>query len=231
LKNIRILAYHKVNDSGTGALDVPVKNFEQQMEYLKIHRYNVISLDELVEKLRNKKMVKEKSVVLTFDDGHRDNYTFAYPVLKKYNFPATIFLTTSYIGSKDFLSWEQIGEMSGEKFPEKNRISFGAHTATHPHLTRISLENARDEIKKSKEIIEDKTGILCSYFCYPYGDMNEEIKKIVQECGYIAAVVTPPRSGIKEDIFCLKRVGIYRHTTMLQFRLKLWGFYSWIKNR
>ena len=110
-------------------------------------------------------------------------------------------------------------------------ISFSSHTVAHPQLTQIPIDNAKEEIQRSKEIIENELDNSCPFFCNPYGDVNEEIKKNVRDCGYTAAVVTPPRRGIEEDMFCLKRVGVYRHTTMVQFKLKLWGVYSVLKRR
>lgn len=225
MKNVTILAYHKVNDTGVSTLDVSLKNFKQQMEFLRTHKYNVISLEELIKKRDEVRKGNRKIAVITFDDGHKDNYTFAYPILRKYGFPATIFLTTSFIEKEQFLSWEEVKEM------RIGGVSFGSHTVTHPYLTKISIEDVKEEIQKSKEIIENELKPPYLFFCYPSGDVNEGIKKIVQECGYHAAVITPPRRGIKEEMFYLKRVGIYRHTTMLQFKLKLWGVYSWIKGR
>lgn len=224
MKNVTILAYHKVNNTGMSTLDVPVKNFEQQIEYLRTHKYSVISLDKLIDEIKGGTILK-RAVVITFDDGCKDNYTFAYPILKKYNFPATIFLTTSFIGQEQFLSWEEVKNM------KEGGISFSSHTVAHPQLTQIPIDNAKEEIQRSKEIIENELDNSCPFFCYPYGDVNEEIKKNVRDCGYTAAVVTPPRRGIEEDMFCLKRVGVYRHTTMVQFKLKLWGVYSVLKRR
>ena len=225
MKNLTILAYHKVNNTQADALTVSGKNFISQMEYLKNHRYNVVSLEVLAQKIKNKEVLRKNTAVITFDDGHKDNYTSAYPVLEKYGFPATIFITTSFAGKEQFLSWDEIKEM------KEAGISFGSHTIEHPRLTQVSADKAREEMLKSKEIIENELKIPCRFFCYPYGDLNDEVKNITRECGYTAAVVTPPRRGIEEDMLCLKRVGIYYHTTMLQFRLKLWGVYSWIKNR
>jgi peptidoglycan/xylan/chitin deacetylase (PgdA/CDA1 family) len=225
MKNLTILAYHKVNDSGSSALDVSTDNFNSQMKYLRTHDYNIISLDEAVDKMNKGKIPERKSAVITFDDGHKDNHVFAYQVLRKYGIPATIFLTVSFMEKENFLSWEEIKVMM------KNGISFGSHTITHPRLTQICPDKAREELREAKHMIENEINCACPFFCYPYGNVNDKIKDIARECGYAAAVVTPPRCGIKEDMFCLKRLGIYRHTDMLQFKLKLWGIYSVLKGR
>lgn len=225
MKNVIILEYHKVNDSKKTALDVPLKNFEAQMIYLQNQGYKVISLNELIEEIKEKRILAEKKAVITFDDGHRDNYIYAFPLLKKYNFTASIFLAVSFIDTPSFLGWKEIEEM------DKAGISFGSHTITHPHLTQISKDEARNEIWQSKGSLERRIGKPCRFFCYPYGDVNDEIKEIVRKCGYRGAVITPTRPGIKEDLFCLKRLGVYCHTNMVQFRLKLWGVYRWLKRR
>lgn len=225
MKNLVILAYHSVNDSGKTALDVSVKDFERQLEYLTACGYAVKGLETVAGEILNGRKPGGKTAVITFDDGHRDNYTEAFPVLKRLGLPATIFLTTSFIGTERYLSWDEVKAMDGAG------ISFGGHTVTHPRLTRIRPEEAKEEILKSKQEIESRIGKHCSCFCYPYGDVNEAVKELVRECGYESAVVTPPRRGIREDILCLKRIGIYRHTDMLQFRLKLRGIYAWLKGR
>jgi len=225
MKNLVILAYHKVNDFTTTPLDVKTKNFDIHMNYLKKNKYNVISLEELNKNISGKVSLEQKTACITFDDGHKDNYEFAFPILKKYDYSATIFLTTSFIGKEKFLSWEEIVEM------KQKGILFGAHTVNHPRLTQIEYGNAKKEIYESKIIIEKKLGTKCSFFCYPYGDASDNIRKVVIECGFELAFITPPRAGIEENNFFMKRVGIYYHTDMLQYRLKLWGVYSRLKRR
>ncbi|OIN98115.1 hypothetical protein AUJ67_09240 [Candidatus Desantisbacteria bacterium CG1_02_49_89] len=225
MKNIVILAYHRINDSGAGVLDVPPENFKRQLECLLAGGYTVESAEDIAGRILRNRYPEKKTAAITFDDGHKDNFSNAYPVLKKMGLPATIFLTTSFMDTENFLSWDEAREMSG------GGISFGGHTVTHPRLTRIRPEEAKEEILRSRQEIESRLGKPCSCFCYPYGDVNEAVKQLVRECKYSSAVVTPPRRGIGEDILCLKRIGIYRHTDMLQFRLKLWGVYSWLKGR
>jgi len=225
MKNAVILAYHKVNDSGRTALDVAPLNFRKQLESLLAGGYAFERVEDIADVMLETRCPEKKTAAVTFDDGHRDNYSVAYPVLKEMGLPATVFLTTSLMGSENFLSWDEIKEMSG------SGISFGGHTVTHPRLTRIQPGQAREEIIGPKREIEKRLGKECTCFCYPYGDVNEEIKSLVRECGYLSAVITPPKRGISEDVLCLKRIGIYRHTDMLQFRLKLRGVYSWLKGR
>jgi peptidoglycan/xylan/chitin deacetylase (PgdA/CDA1 family) len=135
--------------------------------------------------------------------------------MKKYTLPATFFLTTSFIGTGKIpgwdqgyykaentlmLSWEQVRQMSGDGF------SFGSHTLTHPFLTRIPRKQAQKEIYLSKDIIEQRTGIPVTTFSYPSGKFDSDIKEMVKEAGYSAAVSTiPGYNRAHSDVHTLKR--------------------------
>jgi len=103
------LMYHCIsdNDYGDPFLSVTSHNFERQIRHLK-KRYKIISLSALVEYVRSGRPVSEDYIAITFDDGYRDNYINAYPVLKKYGVPATIFLTTGYIGTHKLFWWDRV---------------------------------------------------------------------------------------------------------------------------
>jgi peptidoglycan/xylan/chitin deacetylase (PgdA/CDA1 family) len=175
-----------------------VADFENQMQYLS-KVYNPISLEKMAQHIQNGTSLPSKAVAVTFDDGYRDNYENAYPILKKYDIPGTFFLITDYIGTGEIpawdkgyyiaekilmLSWEQVREMSD------NGISFGSHTLTHPFLTKISRKQVQKEIHFSKDIIEQRIGKPVTSFAYPSGDFDSDIKEIVKKTGYSAAVST-----------------------------------------
>ena len=115
---VPIITYHSIGYQND-ALSVSPENLDRQLAYLKNNHYNVISLDALVEGIKNNKKF-EKTVVITFDDGRKDNYQYAYPILKKYHFPVTIFLASNLVNNNPgFMTWDDVRTMM------KDNISFG----------------------------------------------------------------------------------------------------------
>ena len=197
-----ILMYHIVDDTPKPEPNwVKPELFDHQMAYLKKNRYKVISLQEYVDAVKEQKRLPRRSVVITFDDGYEDNYRNAFPILKKYNFPATIFLVSSWVDTKGFLTVAQIHEMHSAG------IDFGAHSRTHPHLPSLSNEEQEKEIVLSKKELEEKLGRPIKLMAYPFGGHNEQIKQIVKNSGYDAAVTTNRGfSRFQEDRYALKRI-------------------------
>lgn len=215
---IPILMYHKVSPdprSGGLGLRVPPRNFEIQMKLLSNLGYQSVNLDDVVAYLRDGGPLPDKPVVITFDDGYRDNFYWARPILQKYGFRATIFLVSDQIGktnawdeSRGFprnslLREEEIRTMLGEGF------QFGSHSKTHLRLTGLEESKAREQITGSRVALETTLGIPVNYFCYPYGKYNKAVVNIVRESGYTAALTTAQGQVRKGDnIFALKRIRI-----------------------
>jgi peptidoglycan/xylan/chitin deacetylase (PgdA/CDA1 family) len=228
---VPILMYHNIG-SEKGSFFVSPENFTKQMEYIKKHGYQVISLDELVSSIQKKIPLKRNRVVITFDDGYRDNFQYAYPVLKKLRFSATIFLISDFVGktfsgNKEFLNWEEVVTMS------KNGISFGAHTKTHFYFGGPWVEKtAQDEVVIPKKVIEEKTGLAVDYFCYPSGGFNDQVKALVIKAGYKGACSTNRGfSRFNRDVYELKRIKVSNTDAVkpFSFAAKLSGFYTIFK--
>lgn len=218
-----ILAYHHINYSNVHvnlpkANTVTPENFERHMAYLKKHRYHVISLHELVESIKNKRPIPKKSVVITFDDGYDDNYTYAYPVLKEYGFPATIFVLPDLVDQEGYLTLDQMKEMI------QNGIEIGSHTSTHAYLPDLSGEKLMEEIVHSKQKLEAMLHREAGYFAYPSGGFSGEIKRIVREAGYLAACTTNRGyDRMNRDVYELKRI---RPTDKDRRDVSLWAKFS-----
>ena len=223
---VPILMYHHVGTpSGKWRLNsVSEKSFERQMAFMKRHGFQIISFDDLVEGIKKGHQFTRNTVVLQFDDGYEDNYKYAFPILKKYGFPATVFLVSDRIGTPDFLTWDQVKEM------EKYNFVAGAHTRHHAYLPRLSLIQAQDEIAGSKKVIEDHLGHSIHYFCYPSGGFTEDVKRLVKEAGYKAAVTTNRgKDKFNVDLYELKRVHMNnadgRYSGLILW-FKLSGYYN-----
>jgi len=226
---VPILTYHSIG-YGKGGFYVTPENFAKQMEYIKKNGYEVITLDELARSIKDKKSLKRKKVVITLDDGYKDNFEYAYPVLKRFGFPATIFIITDFIGKDfpagkmQFLNWDEVIAMS------KDRISFGSHTKTHFYLGVVIDEKAAfEEIEGSKKAIEQKIGMPVDYFCYPGGGFNEEAKSLVTKAGYKGACATNRGfADFNRDVYELKRIKVTNSdmTKPFSFWVKLSGYYN-----
>ncbi|MCM8795942.1 MAG: polysaccharide deacetylase family protein [Candidatus Omnitrophica bacterium] len=228
---VPILMYHSVNPNALAEnrLAVSVESFQRQMRFLKEHRYNVLPLEELARLIKEKKKIPRRTVAITFDDGYKDNYVYAFPILKKYNLAATIFIIVDEVGRPqgDRLSWDEIIKMR-----DSGLISFGSHTLTHKYLTEIEdEEDLRKEIFGSKRILEEKLAQPVNLFCYPGGNFNSFIRKLVIEAGYQYAVATNPGKNYpSDDIFALKRIRISSTANnLLVFWFEISGFYTFFK--
>jgi peptidoglycan/xylan/chitin deacetylase (PgdA/CDA1 family) len=227
---VPILMYHSIENKETG-FSVTPENFLKQMKFIKDNGYEVISLNELVGSIKNKKRLERNKVVVTFDDGYKDNLVYAYPVLRKFNFPATIFLVTGYIGlpfkkgdEREFMNWNDVRLMS------ERGISFGGHTRTHYNLGLLNDDGLGfEEIAGSKKIIEEKTGKPADFFCYPGGAFNEKAKALVIKTGYKGACTTNRGfASPNSDVYELKRIKVTNSDTAVpfSFRAKLSGYYN-----
>ncbi|MEA1939171.1 MAG: polysaccharide deacetylase family protein, partial [Candidatus Caldatribacteriota bacterium] len=185
---IPILTYHNFTKGKSSSYQINIDKFEKQMDYLSTHNYSVISLSELIKGQKNSSL-PSKPVAITIDDGFKSTYTLAYPILKRYNFPATFFIYTDFIEkNRHSLTWEEIKEMTG------NNIEIGSHTLSHPNLLEYRkgenynayFSRIKEEIFLSKKILEEKINTKIKYFAYPYGTYDSTIKNLVIQAGYKA---------------------------------------------
>jgi len=217
---IPILAYHNFTKDEGSSYDMNIVEFEKQMDYLAAHNYSVISLSELLKGLKTGQLPL-KSIVITIDDGFKSTYTLAYPVLKKYNFPATLFLYTNFIEKNNSsLTWEEIREMT------KNNIEIGSHTLSHCNLLKYKknenyetyLARIRREIFLSKEILEGKIGRKVKFFAYPYGAYSSTIKDLAIQAGHEGIVnANSINNTLTADSFSLNRQIIFGQSSLNSF--------------
>jgi peptidoglycan/xylan/chitin deacetylase (PgdA/CDA1 family) len=223
-----VLMYHSVSASpspGTKLITVSPRVFERQMRFLRQSRYTVLTLSQAATVMRDRLYV-ERPVAVTFDDGYEDNYLFAFPVLKKYRIPATIFLIYSKVGTPGYLTWDEVRIMQ-----DSGLIVFGSHTLDHAALTRIPLVQLIPEIAGSKRLLEEKLGRTVALFSYPVGDFNEHVRSAVKAAGYTAADATNPGGRASDnDVFAIKRLRISENAANpVVFFIETSGYYNFLR--
>lgn len=185
---IPILVYHIVRPSyptdskGVKDLAQTPEVFDAQMQHLQDAGYHVITFGALENALKDGAPLPEKPIVLSFDDGWRDQYEYAFPILKKHNLTATFFVFTNPIGRKGFLTWDNLKEMRDAG------MTIGSHSLSHPFLVRITdPAQLKKEVEGSKAVLEKELGITVSEFAYPFGQVTPAVEDAVVTAGYKAA--------------------------------------------
>jgi len=213
--SIPILTYHSIDDSGS-AISIAPALFRQQMAHLAEHGWQTLTLSEATRLLASGKPTPPGTVVLTFDDGFENVYTEAFPVLERYGFHATVFLITDFCGGVidgygpsaatgrlPVMDWPAVAEM------HTYGVEFGAHTLTHPNLTRLSPQAAEHEMLTSKTVIQNRLGAVVDTFAYPYGCFNGAVKTIARR-HFLSAVSTRlGRAHSHADLHALRRMDMY----------------------
>lgn len=207
---VPILTYHHIRPhkttdrkSARSYITTP-EVFEKELQYLHENHYTVITLDDLLRGFDGYPLPK-KPVIITFDDGYKEQYAHALPLLEKYHDVATFFVYTNAIGNyRDSMTWEEVNNL------KERGMKVAAHTKSHPKLTTIkSREDLIKEITESKTILEAKLKTPIDYFAYPYGLYNDEVQEIVKSTGFVAAVSLDKGSKqSKENIYALKRYNL-----------------------
>lgn len=204
---IIVLNYHMVEDKDI-ALSVLPKDFDKQMAYLKEHDFHPISTNELYRALTEGIELPKNPILITFDDGYIDNYTHAYPILKKYGFKAAFFIVTGFLDDNNprYMSWENLKEMA------KDGMDFESHTVSHKSLTDVAEDEARYEIEKSKARLEEELGKKVLFLAYPTGTYNLHIAQMLKDAGYKGAfTIKYGNVDMASNLFALERVPVF-HT-------------------
>ncbi len=201
-----VLNYHKV-DNIHNSLSVIPEDFERQMRYLSENGYNTITPEQLYDNITTGAELPEKPILITFDDGYQDNYDNAYPILKKYNMKATIFVVTGFLGKhKNYLTWEEAKEL------ENSGISIESHTLNHKSMTELSDEQLRVELVNSRIDIKEKLGKESYFMAYPTGTYNLHIANMVKEAGYKGAfTIKYGNADGNTNVYAIERIPIF-HT-------------------
>ena len=227
-----VIQYHKIDKPGAGSLVrggfTPPRRFARQMNYLKRRGFTFHTTAELIEYFREHGKFPAHGVAITFDDGWRDNYTNAFPVLKQLGIKATLFVVPSCIGQasakalahgegpRQHLSREEILEMSRHGF------EIGSHTMNHRLLHELAAEDIKFEVQEAKRQIENLVQEPCKSFAYPAGFFTTDAQRIIEDAGHIAAFSTVYGPTDRYDLYALNRCEILRRDRFrFQFAAKI----------
>lgn len=178
-ERIAVLTYHSIADNGAGnEYVVSPEAFRQQMRWLHDNGYRSISLQEFGAIMDGQMAATGHEVLITFDDGYRNNYEIAFPVLKQYGYRATEFLVTNWVGGPSYLTWEQTKALQADGW------DIMAHTETHPYLPLHTASVQRAEIAGSKAAIASHLGTEAYALAYPYGLRSAETVRIAKRSGF-----------------------------------------------
>lgn len=211
---VAILTYHSLDESGS-VLSLPPSVFAEQMRILYELGVQVVPL-EVVRETVTGGGPSARMVAITFDDGFRSMYDWGFPVLRRYGFPATVFLVTDYcgrtnswpsqpphIGPQPLVGWTEVREMSGEG------ITFGSHTRRHPDLRSLTWREVEEELVASKKVIEEVVQAPVQAFAYPYGGYDGHVRMLVSRHFNLACATSLGFAGIRSDLFALPRLDVY----------------------
>ena len=157
------------------------KTFEEQIRGLENLGYHFISYQDLIDYNNGQKKLYKKSCVLTFDDGCKDIYTNAYPILQKYNIPFTMFVVTNAVGADGCASWEELKEMQ-----DSGLALIASHSTNHTEFNKLSIEETLENVDSSYKALEENLGEQkTKIFTYPYGLYSQEQLEPLKEEGYV----------------------------------------------
>ncbi|MCA9398739.1 MAG: polysaccharide deacetylase family protein [Candidatus Omnitrophica bacterium] len=220
---VPIMMYHNVDYTEKQEANwVSPERFETHMAFLEDHHYDVISFSDFIEAKKSGKKLSRKTVVITFDDGYDNNYTYALPVLRKHNLPAILFMPSARIDKEGHLTLAQLQEMMN------SGIEIGSHGRNHEYLPDKPLSFQKDEIFLSKKELGAALNTNIMYFAYPIGGFSDEIIRMVREAGYDAAATTNRGyDRFNDDLYELNRIRFSdKDNSDMILRAKLSGYYN-----
>ncbi len=203
--------YHRFGESKYPSTNITKEQFEYQLEYFKQNNYNVWPYSKIVDHIANKKSLPEKTVAITIDDAYLSTYTVAYPMLKEYNYPYTVFVNTEPVDKnyKNFMTWDQMREM------QKHGAEFANHSLTHDHLIpkkdetkAVFSKRVKKEVVEAQKRLDDELGVntkRVKLFSYPYGEYDMHAASIIESLGYVGVAQASGPMGFESDLRELPR--------------------------
>jgi len=176
-----VFMYHRFDQNKYPETSISSETFEKHILFLRDNKVDILPLTDLVLFLKNKKQLTKKSAFITIDDAYKSFYKKGYPILKKYNLPFSIFVSTDFVSNKktsDYMSWDMLREVS------KNNGLVLNHTSSHKSLINLSFNSLKREVQEAQQIIEKEIGLQPMILSFPYGESDVESEKMIKKLGY-----------------------------------------------
>ncbi len=217
----RVILYHSIGSKlnhDTYGISISKKRFLEHIKFLK-DNYNIIAIDE-----NYKNNLQDNTISITLDDGYKDNL-YALELCEKYNIPFTLYISTGFIGQKQYLTKREI-----QLFSKSNICRLGTHSVSHPHLDTLSCDEQFNELNDSKNILEDIVGYKIIEMSYPHGSYNNDTIKIIDKLGY--NLISSSHIGLNTknnlDLKRLKRIEIIGSDNLVSLEKKVLGYYDFL---
>lgn len=203
-QNFSAFVYHRFGDERFPSTNINADAFEAHLKYLVENEYLVLSLSDALKELEQSPSQTKDIAVITIDDAYRSFYEVAWPLLQQYNMPATLYINTATISASDYMSWNEIKEVS------ESGIEIGNHSHSHDYfLNNYKTEHFLKDLNLSQSLFKEKLGRSPTTFAYPFGEWNEQMKTELKYMGFASAVAQ--NSGVvfrATDRFSLPRFPI-----------------------
>jgi peptidoglycan/xylan/chitin deacetylase (PgdA/CDA1 family) len=226
--HLNILMYHSISSS-SGPTSISASTFKAQMETLYELGFSVIPFCSFNAWHAGEAILPERSVVLTFDDGFADFAESAFPILKTYNYPATVFLPTGKIGqtedwpgtdsgqARPLMSWSQVIDLADEN------VDFGGHSVNHADLTKLSKAELEREVRECRDEIERRLDRTPTSFAPPYGRCGQREREEIQKWFHLAAGTKLQRAQRHSDLYNIPRIEMHYFRDLKRWRKYLEG--------
>lgn len=190
-----VFVYHRFGDSRYSSTNIDEQVFAQQLEYLKQNNYTVLLVSDIVKRLKEGTPLPQRCVALTVDDGYLTFLTGAMPLLRRYDFPVTLFVSSGAVGGSSYLNWEQLRQLQLEG------VEIGNHSASHPYFVSDEVNDpdrwrnrSSADIEKAQQAFQHHLGCRPTLFAYPYGEYSPALEILIEKLGFAAALAQ--QSGV-----------------------------------
>lgn len=200
----KVFIYHRFDDPKHQSTNTTTKELKAQFEYFKTNNYDVVPLEKILNKLKNKEDIPSNWVALTIDDTYKSFYQNGLKLFKEYNYPFTLFVYVEATENKygDFMAWDELKEV--KKYGEVE-----LHSYSHPSLMKLSNKDIAKDTQKAIDIFEKNMGYKAKIYSYPFGEYDDRVKNEILKFGFDSILNQNNGSvNLKSDIFDINRIAL-----------------------